>query len=181
MAWPNSPLTAYVANSVPAIKAADLNAMQAQEVAVSTGTISLAAVVVDGTGGATVTGRAGTAKVSASDSTSGASFPMPVVAAGEISKGSVAIAWATVNGTTLLTGGFNVHAAPTHPGTGHYGCTFSCVPAHYAFVVTALYNGVASASWYNSSVAGGFLSVEVFTSINGSLADCEFSIVVFGE
>lgn len=65
MAWPSTPLTTYVAGSAPTIKAFDLNAFQSAINGIVNATYSLAAVVVDGTGGAIVATTPGTTQVSA--------------------------------------------------------------------------------------------------------------------
>lgn len=51
MAWPKSPLTAYVANNVPVIKADDLNAFQDWINAFTNDTVSILGLNLDGVGG----------------------------------------------------------------------------------------------------------------------------------
>jgi hypothetical protein len=60
MAWPNTPLTTYVPNSTPAIKAADLNAFQSAINGISAGSTSIAGAVLDGVGGVGPVVRAAT-------------------------------------------------------------------------------------------------------------------------
>jgi|SRR5579871_1814606 len=56
MAWPLTPLTTYVANSTPAIKAADLNALQKFDNDVMLANLSFRALKIDGTGGVDLSG-----------------------------------------------------------------------------------------------------------------------------
>jgi hypothetical protein len=51
MAWPKSPLTAYIANNVPVIKADDLNAFQDWINALTNNTVSILGLGIDGVGG----------------------------------------------------------------------------------------------------------------------------------
>ena len=60
MAWPSTPLTTYIANSTPSIKAFDLNAMQTGTNGIINGTYNLQAVTVTtGTPGSVVAPVAG--------------------------------------------------------------------------------------------------------------------------
>ena len=59
MAWPSTPLTSYVSNTVPAIKAFDLNSFQMGVNGIINGTYSHKAVVIDGTGGTLATPLSG--------------------------------------------------------------------------------------------------------------------------
>lgn len=55
MAWPNTPLTTYVATTVPAIKASDLNSIQSAINSIINAAYSLKGLWIDGTGGAVET------------------------------------------------------------------------------------------------------------------------------
>lgn len=59
MAWPLTPLTTYVANSTPVIKAADLNSIQTAINNIFGGSLSLKQMLLDGTGAATTSLTAG--------------------------------------------------------------------------------------------------------------------------
>ena len=102
MAWPLTALRTYVANTTPTIRASDLNDLQSGVNGIVGATYSLKAVVVDGTGGAVVAGRAGTGKVSAADSGVQAGLPLATVALGEFGKGLVPIGWAAVSDVGTL-------------------------------------------------------------------------------
>jgi hypothetical protein len=52
MAWPTTPLTSYLPGSLPAVKAADLNAIQSAINRAFLGTYSFSGLVLDGAGGA---------------------------------------------------------------------------------------------------------------------------------
>src|SRR5690349_3399956 len=79
MAWPLTPLTTYLPGSLPAIKAADLNAIQSAINRGFLGTYSYAGIVVDGVGGQDAAPIAGGLKTSG-----------PVVAGGPVTVGGTA-------------------------------------------------------------------------------------------
>lgn len=85
MAWPLTPLTTYVASTTPAIKASDLNSIQSGVNGIVAATYSLAAVVLDGTGGNVVTPTAGTVKISGSTGV-GSSLPTSTIPVGTMYK-----------------------------------------------------------------------------------------------
>lgn len=66
MAWPNTPLTTYLAGMTPYIKAADLNAFQVAINGLVNGTLSVKSIVADGTGGNAASPAAGEVHVSRS-------------------------------------------------------------------------------------------------------------------
>lgn len=105
MAWPLTPLTTYLPGSLPAIKSADLNAIQSAINRAFLGTYSYAGLVIDGTGGQDAAPIAGGLKTSG-----------PVVAGGPVTAGGTAfskslptpvpIAGAVYSDTRIIAAGF---------------------------------------------------------------------------
>jgi hypothetical protein len=188
MAWPLSRLTTYLANSVPAIKALDLNELQDKLSDLYAALRSIKALVVDGNGGNAVTGRAGTVKVSATDSGTegGGAAPLtPTVALGEFGRGLVPIGWAYVKGSdgTLLRG-INVRDT-TRGGVGSYLVEFNVAPSDSvnccALVTCDTTYRLARAQC--SLSGGGRVQVEVLI-VNPqavAAADSGFYLLLFGE
>lgn len=192
MAWPNTPLTTYLAGGLPFIKAADLNSIQSGINGIINATYSLAAVVVDGTGGAVVVPVAGTAKVSATASSTGVGS---AVAWGLGYKEQTAFGGITCDDTGAVAGGFNIKALPGlvgaagHPITGTYIVTFHGA----ASASVGRYIPVACPSWVtagpnnydvkvsNVAIVGADLQVTVLVYDNANAAlDAAWSLIVFG-
>ncbi len=117
MAWPLSRITDFIARQTK-ITAAFLNAVQDWVIALSAATVTLKAVVVDGTGGAAATPVAGTVKVSRQAATSG--VPGVAMVPGQLNRGQVAIAWGKINGNAgTVLGNFGIKSL-TRVSTGVY-------------------------------------------------------------
>lgn len=125
MAWPSTPLTTYVANSTPAIKAADLNAMQTGTNGIINATYNLQAVVTTtGTPGTVVVPVPGT--VTLAGAGTGTTAPTTSVPQGRMYKDSVCIGWARGywdGAAMVLTRGFNVLSL-TRNSQGDYTVVF---------------------------------------------------------
>ena len=138
--WPLSPLTNYSAGTLPAIKAADLNAIQDAINRLITGTYSVKALVIDGTGGAVVAPAASTLSVagsatastftptaSCSGSTTTPPFTLPAIPAGVLYRERMVFGSANVvisAGAIGRVGGHNVSQV-TRAGTGSYSIEFN--------------------------------------------------------
>jgi len=111
MAWPNNRLLDFIARSLPRISADFLNALQDWIIAVSTATITLKAVVVDGTGGAAATPVGGT--VTVNRGAADFALPLPVTARGQLNVGQVALMWGRFTGASgtdlVMQAGLGVH------------------------------------------------------------------------
>jgi hypothetical protein len=125
MAWPLTPLTTYLPGSLPAVKAADLNAIQAAINRGFLGTYSFAGLVVDGTGGQDATPTPGGIKTSGGiiaggpitvgASAFGKSLPTPAPIAGAIYQDTRIIAAGFFYATAALAYGFNISAVARTP------------------------------------------------------------------
>lgn len=185
-ALPLTRSTTYVAGTTPAIKAADLNALQDYLSDIYSGLRSIKGLTVDGTGGTATTAPAGSVVVARATAGAGANTAL---AQGELAKGGAPLCWAKVqsDGTILrsynvLTGG-GVGAART--GVGTYTLTCNAQPAstpYTAAVVTVAKTTaprIATATTYDS---GGRAAVDVYVWDAGGVARDElFGIVVLGE
>lgn len=128
-ALPLTPSTTYVPNSTPVIKAADLNALQVYLAGLYSSLYSVKALVVDGTGGASVTGVAGTVKVSATVSGYNAVAPFATASVpwGQAAKEQVMLGAARcrVIATVLQDcGGFNIKSV-SRIGVGQFRVEFN--------------------------------------------------------
>jgi hypothetical protein len=181
MSWPATPLTTYVANTVPAIKAFDLNAFQNGINGIVNGTYSLKGLLIDGTGGAVSTPPAGSARVSRS--VTGTSYPNIVVPLGEINVGQplAGVAYVKADGTFLK--GINVKTL-SRVGLGHYRITWNIqldTNGDGSFfslaTVQDLNPGIASCQLLGGTPS----SLDVFTySLLIAAADRNFVVAVFG-
>lgn len=196
MAWPSTPLTAYLAGGLPYIKAADLNSLQSGTNGIVNGTYSLKAFRVDGTGGVVIAPRTGTGRVSAADSGTGGgaanpNLPLTAVALGEYGKGLVPIGWARGNATGELLRGVNVSgdfadAAATlkvAATNGTYTMTFNSSPADTTNAC-AIATSANSTTWASAvtGAVGGKIAVTVYVvDAAGALADGAWQVVVFAE
>lgn len=135
MAWPNTPLTSYSANTTPVIHAGDLNSIQDAINRIVVATYSLKAVVVDGTGGSVVAPVAGTVKVSATASAT--ALPTATAAAGITYKDAIIVGWCSEdrNNAGGLIGAnsryYNVQSAGRN-AVGDYTIVFNFVPSDAA-------------------------------------------------
>lgn len=120
MAWPRDPMTSYVPGSLPPIKASDLNALQDGVNRAFRGTYSYAGIVVDGTGGNSVTPPPGGVALSAR--AVGRSQPTPPTPPGVLFADSCVTAFGAVGPDGTLLGGFGI-ASVARVGAGSYRIT----------------------------------------------------------
>lgn len=180
-AWPLTRRTTYVANTAPAIKAADLNAMQDVVGDMLEGDYSYKGLVIDGTGGAAATPVAGSIKVSRT--IVGATVPTATAAAGELTKSMVPICWAHVDSAAGLQQGANV-AGLARLALGVYSITCERTPADptkttVIATVDSANPRVITAVPYSD---GGKAAATVRVWDLGSVAKDEyFSVIFYGE
>lgn len=158
MAWPLTPLTTYVAGLAPAIKAFDLNSLQNAINRIVGATYSLAALVVDGTGGAIVSAVAGTTQVSATLTET--AVPGTARAVGLDCVGTRPFGWVNFNGGVVKRH-YNLKAF-TRTGTGSYTAEFHGAPADPDFCFVS-----------GTTIAAGsalMISVKPYLSGGGDLA-----------
>lgn len=180
MAWPNSRITDFIARQTK-IAATFLNALQDWIVAVSTATVSLKAVVVDGTGGAAATGVGGTVKVSRK--ASGTTLPMAAVGAGEISSGAVIVAWGWMTGAGGILAGYGLAGtAPYKTALGTYNIPTQLNLARFAVLASS--NTVGYVTTASGQFNGGLGVIEAVIrtqDLAGADADAPFFFLVLGE
>ncbi len=190
MAWPLTPFATFVSNSVPRISAAFLNQIQTTTNDLFNGLITLRALAVDGTGGATIAPgnvASGAVTVSRTVSATGAALPMaPVVPWGQLNKEQVCLGagqfvWSA--GTLSCSGGFNIHAL-NRVGAGHYEITLSVAPTSTGRC-WATANGFFNAAEYSPEVnsfviIGGRLQITILMWKGGVLTDGGFVLGAFG-
>lgn len=124
--------TTYVASSTPAIKAQDLNDLQKYLAGIFSAVYTVKALVVDGTGGASVTGTPGTVRVSSTVSTytSTPPFTMPTVPIGQLNREQVLLGAVhcltnpAMTSTIVYCGGFNIGSV-TRMSTGAFRVAFN--------------------------------------------------------
>lgn len=182
MAWPGTPLRTYVANSTPTIKASDLNNFQSGINGIINGTYSLAAFVVDGTGGAIVTPLSGSGTVSVA--LAGSATPNVAINVGQFGKAGVPIGFAYVQGATAaLNNGYNVYSVARIGGTGEYTISFNPVPTSAAinFALASL-GGIGVYRVAVGAGGGGRQAVNVYTyDLAGLATDINFWVGCWGE
>lgn len=155
MAWPKTPLTTYVADNAPAIKAADLNSLQDATNQIINGTYTLQAVVVDGTGGSAVVPVNGTSKVSAMLTET--AVPGTARDSGLDCVGTRVWGWVNFTGAGVLKRGYNVKAF-SRTGVGLYTVEFYGAPADPDFCYvggTAIAAGTACIVTVKPYLSGG--------------------------
>lgn len=189
MAWPNTPLTTYIAGTTPAVKAADLMSLQSGINGIINATYSLRAVVVDGTGGAVVAPVPGTLKAQATGSSAG--VPGTAVAWGLFYKESAVFGFARVNELGQVIAGFNAKTEPgalgggDHPVAGSYFLRFHGAPTNIARCTAAATARFAGAPRFievnNVSLDGAdtLVQVNIWNSA-GVLTDSWFDVHIFG-
>jgi hypothetical protein len=183
MAWPSTPLTSYVSNTVPAIKAFDLNAFQTAVNGIINSTYSHKSVVIDAVGGLIVSPVAGTLGITTSGSSK--TFPNPTIPDGTFYKDQFAAGWVIVDSTGVPYKGVNVTGV-THPATGRYVVTFNTslggsllldLPAS----VTIIQSGSKGYTNYNTNIASPTqIIVETYNAVTDALADFPFCLIVYG-
>lgn len=193
-AWPTTPLTTYVANSTPAIKAYDLNQIQDAIGQAFLGTYSFKALVLDGSGGSSVVpGRNGgivasggieamslMARKTFSDTTT----PTPTIIPGEFTKGSAPACWAVINGTTggIYRGAGLLTTRRTSDGNYELDCDIALGDNANAVVMVTPLGTAAIAGGYSTD-NGGKLRLMVRTAARGTgvAMDANFNVIAFGE
>jgi len=201
MAWPLTPLTTYLASSLPAIKAFDLNAIQNAITRIVRGTYSLAGIVLDGNGGGDANpppgGIRASGAVSAANLAATAATASPIVTLAANGFGATAPQRKTLYADTLLyaaavvhidgtlQAGFNI-ARVTKPGTGQYDIRLA-VPSEAAFaplpsalVPVACAYGITVAFPAVIMMAADLITVQMFGT-SGAKVDCGLSLAVFGR
>ena len=149
--------------------------------AVLNGTLSFRALVVDGTGAATVAPSAGS--IYASRTVSGTSVPTTTTVAGELARGLVPVAWARVTGTS----GALKRAAGVYDcqrtSAGVYLITLHALLAdatnYCTIVTTELIGGIPIVA--PQAAVGGKPQVQVTLQAGGANTDGDFSVAFFGE
>lgn len=179
-AWPLSRWTDFVANNLPVISAAFLNAVQDVIVGLCSGTVTLKALVIDGAGGSAATPLAGTLTLSAI--TSGATVPTTSGPAAQADRGSVAVSWIKFYGTGTIDRAHNVHAF-SRTGAGVYVVTLPWALSH-PLITHGLY--ASGGGWtcrVLDTVSGGKTVITVSTyDATATLADVDtVHLLVHGD
>lgn len=193
-ALPTSQSTTYVANSPPAIKAQDLNDLQVFLAGIYSALFSVKALVVDGTGGNSVAGTAGTVKVSAAVSayTTTAPFAMPSVPVGQLAREQVILGavHCTLNPITTVIvscGGFNVRSVE-YTGASSYTVTlntsFPNLNRHVATVTTSdapsTYAVIPNLGSSSIDMGGYKVGIRFIDYQNHGNIPFEFNLIVVG-
>lgn len=182
MAWPLSRLTTYIANSVPAIKAFDLNEIQDKLADLYAGLRSIKGLVVDGVGGVAATAVAGAVQVSAS--VVGLAMPTAVTQLGLLAKEHIpaAIGHFALNAPPTLLAGINIKDT-SRAGAGDYTVTFSFKPpgldATRAVVIAiprSTINGVDRVRVHDTLLEAG---TDLLQARLVFPADCSFFVVAW--
>ena len=182
MAWPNTPLTTYVAGGPPHVMAADLNSLQDAINRMINATYSHKAVVVDGSGGAIVTPLAGTTLVSAN--LLEATVPGTSRTRGTDCIGTRPWGMAVITGSGTFKKGFNCKSA-SRTGVGQYQFEFYGLPSDPTWTNctgSASSPGTAlSLTFQTAAFAGNLLvSVDVRDGAN-ALTDALVNMLVYAE
>lgn len=201
MAWPNSRLTNYLANSLPRIKAADLNALQDGVTSLITNGWTFKALQTDGTGGAAPSAAAGDIMASGnvtsandliatagklglggtkSSATPGAGQALTI---GSAYKDSLIVGFAKVQvagGAASLVWGINI-ASVTWNATGQTTVVLTNGPANFLIPFACLVGGFGVVD----SVAAILINSKTSVSINtingaGTNIDRDFSLLLVG-
>lgn len=185
MAWPLTPLTTYVAGLAPAIKAFDLNSLQNAINRIVGATYSLAALVVDGTGGAVVVPVPGTTKVSANLTET--TLPGTARSKGTDCIGTRLWGWVNFDGSGVVMRHFNSSsAAGIRTGMGSYTVEFYGAPADPDFCLvsgTVIVAGACRSVQVKPYLSGGgnlALDIRIYDE-TGALVDAAASVGVWAE
>ena len=190
MAWPLTPLTTYLPGQLPAIKAADLMAIQTAINRGFLGTYSFAGLVVDGTGGQDATPTPGGIKtsggiaaggpVTVGGSAFGKTVPTPAPIAGAIYQDTriIAAGFFGANATCLY--GYNVSAVARTPNvpTGSFIITLILGSTVGTLVPVASVIAAVSASAQTVMQTNNSIRVDV-TNAQG-FVDQPFNLIVVG-
>lgn len=193
-ALPSSPSTTYVPNSVPVVKAADLNDLQKYLAGLYSALFTVKALDIDGTGGSSAGAAAGTVRVSSTVSayTTTPPFAMPTVPVGQLSRehvilGSVRCLIPLGSGAISQCGGGNVYSV-VRTAAGLFTVTFNNafpdVNRHVPQLTVELEAGVFNVGAVsNAAITGGRFSVSliIIKLPMGSLNDpTGFDLTVVG-
>lgn len=208
MAWPLTPLRTYIANSLPAIAAADLNSIQSAINWLFGGVKTVASVEADGTGGAPSTASAGnvvaagsvvtafgdvssgrdvlaTRKVSASGAISSATPGVgQSVSPGAIYKDTAPIAWGWIqnNGAITVVRSANVSSV-THNAAGAVSVVLASPPANAIAISLTLIQAAGASNGTEIWIDSGNVSnagFKVITKASNVGTDVDFMFTVFG-
>lgn len=192
MAWPTTPLTTYLPGSLPAIKAADLNAIQSAINRGFLGTYSYAGLVIDGAGGQDAAPIPGGLKTSG-----------PIVAGGPITVGGTVFSKAlpspppepgAVYGDTRIIAagffyanaglayGFNVASVARFPNIPSGSFTISLIAGSASAMLVPVACVLAAASGASAQTGvqdGKTVRVDI-TNAQGALTDQPFYLIVVG-
>lgn len=148
--------------------------------AVGNGTLSAYSLTVDGTGNQSITGVAGTVKVSAG--CFGTATPTATASRYSLYKESIPLAWLVAGSTGLLTGGFNILSVVKN-STGNYTVNLnSAAVANTSNVVVASVTGGTAGIATGGFSAIGTTSFNVFTfNTSGTATDFGFSAICFAQ
>ncbi len=123
MAWPSTPLTSYVSNTVPAIKAFDLNAFQMGVNGIINGTYSHKGLVIDGLGGALSTPTSGALTLTQSGSS--IATPNPTIPLGSFHQNQLMSCVGYISSAGTIVRGVNIKSASYVMALGYYLVTFN--------------------------------------------------------
>lgn len=187
MAWPSTALTTYSPGTTPWIKADDLNSFQSAINGIINGTYTLKTLYVDSTGGNTVSQLPGL--VVANGRVTHTTLPNTVnYVAGTVAQGTVARAWAVVNGDGSFARGYKVYSTGrTSMGnpTGDYTVVFDTNPSdkvNVAVFATILETRLAPCSIQVLAFdSGGKQALRVFTWAASAQFDLKFSVGIYAE
>ena len=186
--WPFTPLTTYIANSVPYIKAFDLNKLQEYITHLFNGARTLIKLQVDGTGDQATSVGAGDIQASGglqvgklvAGNGPGATTAIP---AGYLGIGNTLHGWAVVSSAGTFVRGKNVKAV-TRVAKGQYRVTFfNALTDNNAMLPLwcSLQSG-RRCDYAFTQQTGTDVKVELFWVDNTNAAeDADFSCGLFGE
>lgn len=184
MPWPATSLTSYVSNTVPAIKAFDLNAFQSGITGIINGTYSHKAVSIDSIGGALVTPPIGSLQLTTSNSST--LTPNPTQAVGTFFRDQIPSAWVNVASAGTIIKGVNAKLV-TRTGPGVYIVDFNVIigfptPAGaLAASATIIGSTPAFVNYEVVMFAPTRISVRTYDGITKAAADFSFSLVVYSS
>lgn len=190
MAWPVSLLTTYIPNSLPAIKAADLMAIQSAINRGFLGTYSFAGLVLDGAGGKDAVPVPGGINASGpivaggpitvGGAALGRTAPTPTPQRGTLYGDSLIFAFGFFYANAQLVYGMNI-ASCAHTGTGTFVVTLvngSVADIGTIVPVAGMFTGVAA--YVGAAVATkNTINISMFNA-QGAAVDEPFYLIVVG-
>lgn len=187
MALPLSPNTSYVAGSPPGIKADDLNAIQQYLAGLYTGSYTIKTLYAAGVGGAVLVQQPGL--VVADGKVTHTVLPNTAnYLAGTVGQGTVARAWAVVNGDSSFARGFKVYSTgrtPMGSPAGDYTVVFDTTPSDRVNVGVFSNINVLVAQPTSIQVlpfdSGGRQAVRVWVFAGSTRTDLQFTVGIYAE